>query len=111
MIDFIDIAVFAGMVFLRVGVPLLILVGVGYLLKRLDRRWEAEARAVPGQGGRRAAGRAAGTPGASAERTRPPARQAARHPSAAAVRPAAARPRNSAPACMLRPALPPREPA
>ena len=44
MIDFVDIAVFAGMVFLRVGVPLLILVGAGYLLKRLDRRWEAEAR-------------------------------------------------------------------
>jgi hypothetical protein len=44
MIDFTDIAVFAGMVLLRVGVPLLIVLGAGYLLKRLDRRWEAEAR-------------------------------------------------------------------
>ncbi len=45
MIDFTDMAVFVGLLFLRVGVPILIVVGVGYLLKRLDRRWEAEARA------------------------------------------------------------------
>ena len=45
MPSFIDFMVFLGMVFLRFGVPLLIVVGVGYLLKRLDRRWEAEARA------------------------------------------------------------------
>jgi hypothetical protein len=43
MIDFTDMLVFAGMVFLRFGVPLLIVIGIGYLLKRLDRRWEAEA--------------------------------------------------------------------
>ena len=43
MFDLTDIAVFIGMVFLRVGVPGLIIVGAGYLLKRLDRRWEAEA--------------------------------------------------------------------
>jgi hypothetical protein len=45
MLDFTDIAVFIGMLFLRIGVPALIIVGVGYLLKRLDARWEAEARA------------------------------------------------------------------
>jgi hypothetical protein len=43
MIDFTDMLVFAGMLFLRFGVPLLIVIGIGYLLKRLDRRWEAEA--------------------------------------------------------------------
>lgn len=44
MIDFVDIAVVAGMMFLRIGVPLLIILAIGYGLKRLDRRWEAEAR-------------------------------------------------------------------
>jgi hypothetical protein len=43
MINFTDMLVFAGMVFLRFGVPLLVVIGIGYLLKRLDRRWEAEA--------------------------------------------------------------------
>jgi len=43
MIDFTDMLVLGGLFFLRFGVPLLILVGIGYLLKRLDRRWEAEA--------------------------------------------------------------------
>jgi hypothetical protein len=43
MINFTDMLVFTGMLFLRFGVPLLIVVGIGYLLKRLDRRWEAEA--------------------------------------------------------------------
>ena len=43
MINFTDMLVFAGMFFLRFGVPLLIVIGIGYLLKRLDRRWEAEA--------------------------------------------------------------------
>jgi len=36
----------AGLFVLRVGVPLLIMVGLVYLLKRLDRRWEADARAT-----------------------------------------------------------------
>jgi hypothetical protein len=45
MIDFVDMAVVAGMMFLRIGVPLLIVLAIGYGLKRLDRRWEAEARA------------------------------------------------------------------
>lgn len=44
MPNFIDFLIFLGMVFLRFGVPLLIVLGIGYLLKRLDRRWEAEAR-------------------------------------------------------------------
>jgi hypothetical protein len=43
MINFTDMLVFTGMLFLRFGVPLLIVIGIGYLLKRLDRRWEAEA--------------------------------------------------------------------
>jgi hypothetical protein len=43
MINFTDMLVFTGMLFLRFGVPLLVVVGIGYLLKRLDRRWEAEA--------------------------------------------------------------------
>jgi hypothetical protein len=43
MLDFLDLLVLAGMVLLRFGVPLLIVVGVGYFLKRLDRRWEREA--------------------------------------------------------------------
>lgn len=44
MPNFVDFMVFLGMVFLRFGVPLAVIVGAGYLLKRLDRRWEAEAR-------------------------------------------------------------------
>jgi len=43
MMDILDVLVFAGMILLRFGVPLLIVLGVGYLLKRLDRRWEREA--------------------------------------------------------------------
>jgi hypothetical protein len=43
MINFTDMLVFTGMLFLRFGVPLLVVIGIGYLLKRLDRRWEAEA--------------------------------------------------------------------
>jgi hypothetical protein len=45
MMDFIDLMAVVGMFLLRVGVPLAITVGVVYLLKRLDRRWEMEARA------------------------------------------------------------------
>lgn len=45
MLDFVDIAVVAGMMFLRIGVPVLVVLAIGYGLKRLDRRWEAEARA------------------------------------------------------------------
>ncbi len=45
MISFIDLLVVVGMFLLRFGVPLLVVVGIGYLLKRLDARWEAEARA------------------------------------------------------------------
>ena len=45
MMSFIDVLGVIGMFLLRVGVPLAITVGVVYLLKRLDRRWEMEARA------------------------------------------------------------------
>jgi hypothetical protein len=48
MMDFIDVMGVIGMFLLRVGVPLAITAGVVYLLKRLDRRWEAEARAQQG---------------------------------------------------------------
>jgi hypothetical protein len=41
--DFLDLLVLAGMTLLRFGVPLLIVIGIGYLFKRLDRRWEREA--------------------------------------------------------------------
>jgi hypothetical protein len=44
MFDLTDMAVFTGLLFLRVGIPALIIIGAGYLLKRLDARWEAEAR-------------------------------------------------------------------
>jgi hypothetical protein len=44
MLNFADILALAGLFALRVGVPLLIMAGLVYLLKRLDRRWEAEAR-------------------------------------------------------------------
>ena len=45
MISFIDLLVVVGMFLLRFGAPALVVVGIGYLLKRLDARWEAEARA------------------------------------------------------------------
>jgi hypothetical protein len=44
MISFTDIAVVFWMMLLRVGVPLLVVIALAYGLKRLDRRWEAEAR-------------------------------------------------------------------
>jgi len=37
--------VIIGMFVLRLGVPFLIVLAVGYLLRRLDTRWEAEAQA------------------------------------------------------------------
>ncbi len=38
-----DAVVIAGMFILRLGVPLAITLAVGYLLLRLDRKWQAEA--------------------------------------------------------------------
>lgn len=43
MPNFVDFLVFLGLVMVRFGVPLLVVVGGAFLLKRLDRRWEAEA--------------------------------------------------------------------
>ena len=43
MPNFVDFLVFLGMVMVRFGAPLLVVVGGALLLKRLDRRWEAEA--------------------------------------------------------------------
>ncbi len=40
-----EVLVVVGMFILRLGVPLMIVVAVGYLLRRLDSRWEAEAQA------------------------------------------------------------------
>lgn len=40
---FIDTATIIGLFVFRLGVPLLITLAVGYLLRRLDARWEAEA--------------------------------------------------------------------
>jgi hypothetical protein len=56
MMNFIDLMAVIGMFLLRVGVPAAITVGVVFLLKRLDRRWEIEARAE------RKAGKVAGQP-------------------------------------------------
>lgn len=49
MITFTDISVVAGMIFLRVGVPALVVVALAYALKALDRRWEAEAHEYESQ--------------------------------------------------------------
>ena len=38
-------AIIVGMFFLRLGVPLLITLLVAYWLRRLDDKWQAEARA------------------------------------------------------------------
>lgn len=46
MLSFADLLTVVGFFFLRIGVPLLATAGIVYLLKRLDRRWEAEARAA-----------------------------------------------------------------
>ena len=56
MMNFIDLMAVIGMFLLRVGVPLAITAGMVYLLKRLDKRWEMEARAE------RKAGKAAEQP-------------------------------------------------
>jgi len=45
MMNFIDLMGVIGMFLLRVGVPLAVTGGLVYLLKRLDKRWEIEARA------------------------------------------------------------------
>ncbi len=49
MLSFVDLLVVIGFFALRIGVPVLIMAGLVYLLKRLDRRWEAEARALQAQ--------------------------------------------------------------
>lgn len=46
MLNFMDLLAVVGLFALRVGVPLTITAGLVYLLKRLDRKWEAEARAL-----------------------------------------------------------------
>jgi hypothetical protein len=38
-----QVAIILGMFFLRLGVPLLIILAVGYWLRRLDAKWQAEA--------------------------------------------------------------------
>lgn len=42
-----EILIVIGMFALRLGVPVGLTVAIGYLLRRLDSRWEAEARARP----------------------------------------------------------------
>jgi hypothetical protein len=63
MMSFIDLMAVVGFFLLRVGVPVAITVGVVYLLKRLDRRWEMEARAEQ-RAGKPAVGREAEVPAA-----------------------------------------------
>ncbi len=43
MFNFTDFLMLIGMSLLRFGLPVLVVVGLGLLLKRLDARWEAEA--------------------------------------------------------------------
>jgi len=38
-----EVAVVAGMFFLRIGVPLIITLAVAYFLRRLDAKWQADA--------------------------------------------------------------------
>jgi len=45
MLDFLDILGLMVMVLLRFGIPLGVMAVAAYFLKRLDARWEAEARA------------------------------------------------------------------
>jgi hypothetical protein len=45
MFSFTDFLGVLGLFLLRFGVPLAVTVGIAYFLKRLDRRWEEEARA------------------------------------------------------------------
>ena len=45
MISLQEFFVLAGMFVLRIGIPIGVVAVLAYLLKRLDRRWEAEARA------------------------------------------------------------------
>lgn len=58
MLSFTEWLAVAGLFALRIGVPILITAGLVYLLKRLDRKWEAEARMMQERG--REAGQAAG---------------------------------------------------
>jgi hypothetical protein len=55
MLSFMDLLVVVGFFALRIGVPLLLTAGGVYLLKRLDRKWEAEARAMQTQPAERSA--------------------------------------------------------
>ncbi|MGC8780977.1 MAG: hypothetical protein ACP5UQ_08950 [Anaerolineae bacterium] len=50
MLDFMDLLAVVGLFALRVGVPIGITAGLVYLLKRLDRRWEMEARVLQERG-------------------------------------------------------------
>jgi uncharacterized membrane protein YraQ (UPF0718 family) len=42
-----QIAIIIGMFILRLGIPLIITLLVGYWLHRLDNKWQAEARTQP----------------------------------------------------------------
>ncbi len=43
MISFSDILAVIGLFVLRIGVPIAVVAGLAYALKRLDKRWQAEA--------------------------------------------------------------------
>jgi hypothetical protein len=42
-----EVLVIIGMFFVRLGLPVVIFIVIGYLLRRLDSRWEEEAKAQP----------------------------------------------------------------
>ena len=93
MLNFTEFLAVAGLFVLRIGVPLLIMVGLVYLLKRLDRRWEADARATQQRAqADRAAGGSAGRAAASTQagHRRAGARATAAAPVASAARRGAA---------------------
>lgn len=85
MPSFTDFMVVVGMIALRFGIPALVIIGIAYLFKRLDRRWEAEAREY-------AAKQAAEQPAVRPQAPRPalPAREPAQSPQMPFIIPPAA---------------------
>jgi hypothetical protein len=75
MINFADILVVIGLFVLRIGVPVAIMAALVYGLKRLDQRWEAEARSQQG----------ADQPATQVAKTQPASAQAVARPARATV--------------------------
>ena len=76
MLDFLDLVGLLGMIFLRFGIPLILVAGAGYFLKRVDARWEAEARAAQAAEEGEQSGIAPEAPARPAQPARPVQRRA-----------------------------------